>query len=628
MIVGNMRFFRSALFTLWGTSCVLAQQTAAVPPQTDLSQPSATSSAKADGVFPPLKTTVVVLGSGEPLTEGESARAVTVLDTQEYPLAFHDVEDYLRTDASVDIQQRGAAGVQADISVRGASFEQTLVLLNGFRINDAETSHFNLDVPVPLEALSGIDVLHGAGSTLYGSDAIGGVVDFLTARPDHTSVLLRAGAASFGGNEQGIVASGSGKKWGEVLAGSREFSEGFMADRDYRTEDASSETWLQSPLGATDILLAGSDRPFGANQFYGNYPSFERTKGWFASARQEMGSKAEAVVGYRRHSDIFVLFRDQPEIYKNQHIDESWEGALRLKQNLGPRATLMYGLEEDTDAIRSNRLGHHGRNQGAGYADLDVRPTQRTTLEVGLREEVLSGGARSVFSPTVAGSFSVRPELKLRASAGYGFRLPTYIDLYYSDPATISNPLLKPESAWSYDGGADWYPGRRTAASVTVFYSKQNNAIDYVRASSSQPWQASNLQGLSFTGVESALQWQATRTQRIRLSWTALFGAQNALHGLQSEYVFNYPTNNSSAEWTVSGPEGLLLRTRVGVTQRFQQTAYAVWDTSIAREAGRYRPYLRMTNLANTGYQEIVGVQMPSRSFAGGVQIALGKSER
>lgn len=572
----------------------------------------------------PVSSTVVVLGSPEPISEGESSRSVVVLDTQEHPLAFQTMEDYLRMDPSVDIQQRGAAGVQSDISVRGASFEQTLVLLNGLRINDVETSHFNLDLPVPLNAIQSIDVLHGTGSTLYGSDAIGGVVDFTTAKPLATTMKLRAGVGSFGENQQGFIGSALGRKWSETLAGSRDFSTGFIPDRDYRTEDASSETWLQSSLGQTDILFAGSDRPFGADQFYGNYNSWERTKGWFASLRQELGSKTEAAVAYRRHSDIFVLFRNDPAFYKNQHLDESWEGALRRKDQVFKSVTMFYGLEANTDAIQSNSLGHHGRNQGAGYIDLDLRPVQRTTFSVGLREEVLSGG-RSVLSPNFAGSVWVAATLKLRASAGYGFRLPTYLDLYYSDPSTIGNPDLKPESAWNYDGGVDWYPSAHTAASLTAFYSRQHNAIDYVRASTSEPWKATNLVGLRFTGVESAVQWQPVASQRVRLAWTLLTGAQDALHGLLSEYVFNYPTNNASFEWTSTIPHGWLMRTRVGVTQRYHQEAYPVWDTSFAREAGRVQPYLQITNFSNTGYQEITGVPMPGRSFIGGFQVVLGK---
>jgi vitamin B12 transporter len=86
------------------------------------------------------KETVVVLGNVEPVSLGDSSRTVVAIDTQEHALAFQDVEDYLRTDASVDIQQRAAAGVMADISLRGASFEQTLVLLNGLRWSDGHLS--------------------------------------------------------------------------------------------------------------------------------------------------------------------------------------------------------------------------------------------------------------------------------------------------------------------------------------------------------------------------------------------------------------------------------------------------------------------------------------------------------
>ena len=585
--------------------------------------------------IPALQTTVVVLGEPEAITAAESARSIVTLDTQEHRLAFQNIEDYLRTDASADIQQRGAANTQSDISVRGASFEQTLVLLNGLRINDAETSHFNLDVPVPLDAIATIDVLHGTGSTLYGSDAIGGVVDFVTFKPEASTLRLRAGAGSFGENEQSVLASYVNRRVSEVLAGTREHSNGFIYDRDYTSESASSETRITTPLGDTDLLFAGSDRPFGADQFYGPYNSFEQTKGWFASLNQALGPNTSAAVAYRRHSDIFVLFRDRPAVYKNQHIDESWQATLRRHDTIFKNTTLYYGLEENTDAIQSNSLGQHGRNRGAGYLDLDIHATQHASLTIGAREEIFSGG-RAVFSPQLAGSYWLPHNLKLRASLGYGFRLPTYVDLYYSDPGHIPNPNLKPESAWNYDGGVDWYLNDRTAASVTVFHSRQTNAIDYVRATPSAPYQASNLVGLQFTGVESSIEYHPTSSQSLKAAWTLLVGAQQALNGLQSAYIFNYPTNNASLQFTQSfkalahqsRTKGILLRTRLGVTQRYQQDPYAVWDVSLAREAGRIHPYLQMTNLTNTAYQEIAGVPMPGRAFTGGIELVLTKAPR
>ena len=583
---------------------------------------------QAPQVIPPIKQTVVVVGTPEPVTSGESSRVVTVMDTERHPLAFETVEDYLRTDPSTFIEQRGAGGAQADISIRGSSFEQTLVLLNGLRIDDAQTSHHNLDLPVPLDAMRDIEVLHGAGSTLYGSDAVGGVVDFITAVPTATSLKLRTGLGSFGENEQSLVGGAAGHRWSQMITGTRDFSTGFIADRDYRNQSASSETRWKSALGVADILLAGSDRAFGADQFYGPYNSWERTKGWFASGSQELGENTQVAFGYRRHADNFVLLRNRPAVYANNHIDQSWQAVLRRKQDLGKHASLFYGLEADGDKIDSNNLGRHARNQGAGYVDVDLHSTDRWSLSAGLREEILSGGARSVLSPDLAGSLRVAQTIKLRASGGYGFRLPTYTDLYYKDPTTIGNAALKPESAWSGDTGVDWYANARTAVSLTGFYSRQQDAIDYVRANPSERWHATNLTGLRLAGLEGTVTWQPVRNQTLKLGWTGIAGAQAALHGLQSRYVFNYPVNNAHFDWTGVIAGAYLVRTGVQIAQRYHHDAYPVWDAEIARERGRVLPYLRLNNLSNTGYQEIAGVPMPGRSITGGVQLVLDKAHR
>ena len=582
--------------------------------------------------------TMVVLGSATPVPLGESPRAVDVLPLKAQSLAAESPQDFLREDSSVFIEERGAGGGQADLVLRGGSFEQTLVLLNGFRINDAQTSHHNLDLPVPLEAMDSIQVLEGAGSTLHGVDALSGVVDFLTAAPDHDSLFLRAGEASFESNEETLMGGATRGQWSGRVAAERNFSTGFMVDRDYRNEDASAESWSGVPrLGVLDLLVAGSDRSFGANQFYGDYPSWERTKGWFASARQELGTRTVAAFGYRRHTDEYLLFRDDPAIYENNHIDGSWQGSLRRTENLGKAGVVLMGLEADGDSIHSNNLGIHARNQGAGYVDFDLRPAKsHWSLSAGAREEIFSGGALAVFSPEIAGSLRVANSLKLRASAGYGFRIPTYTDLYYSDPTTLGNPKLKPESAWSSDLGADWAPSAKVTLSATGFYSPQHDTIDYVRAetlpnaylpascTAANTWCADNLNGLHFVGVESTLRWIAAKGQVVRIAWTGLHGAQSALHGLESEYVFNYPVENIHASWNAALGHNFAITNAVQLVQRYQQMVYPVWNATITHDAGRVRPYLRLMNLSNTGYQEISGVNMPPRTIMGGVALELG----
>ncbi|MGH9562418.1 MAG: TonB-dependent receptor plug domain-containing protein, partial [Terracidiphilus sp.] len=517
----------------------------------------------------------------------------------------------------------------------------------------------------------------------HGVDALNGVVDFLTAAPDHDSLLLRVGQGTLQSNEEMLLAGATRGRLSGRVAAERNFSTGFMADpgytnpsyipasapqqayreyyddRDYRNMDASAESWIGSRLGVSDLLFASSDRSFGANQFYGDFNSWERTKGWFASARQELGAHTAAAFGYRRHSDEYVLWRNDPDAYENNHIDGSWQGSLRETIPFHDQSALLMGLEANGDSINSFNfsnlnpsgevllspaLGIHARNYGSGYVDFDLRPAkQRWSLSAGAREEIFSGGGgRAVFSPELAGTLRVTKNLKLRASGGYGFRIPTYTDLYYSDPSTLGNPNLKPESAWSGDAGADWAPSSKLMLSATGFYSQQHDTIDYVKSATvpnadlpasceikgvqvANIWCANNINGLRFVGVESKLTWIPTKSQTVRIQWTGLHGAQTALHGLQSEYVFNYPVQNIHGSWGWALGRNFFLANTLELAQRYQQTVYPVWGATITHDAGRVRPYVRATNLSNTGYQEITGVNMPPRTIMGGVALVLGR---
>ncbi|MGA3372788.1 MAG: TonB-dependent receptor [Terracidiphilus sp.] len=622
--------------------------------------------------------TLVVLGSATPVPLAESSASVVVLPVEDLSLTLESPQDLLGQDSSVFLEERGAGGGQADLVLRGGTFEQALVLVNGFRVNDSQTAHHNLDLPVPLDAMDSIEVLHGAGSTLHGADALSGVADFLTAAPSASSLRLRAGDGSFGENEESLLGALARKQWSSRLTANRNFSTGFLAapsyvgnaftgncttqqlysdcqnDRDYRNEDASSESWVSSRLGISDLLFATSDRSFGANQFYGPYNSWERTKGWFASGRQEFGSRTVAAFGYRRHTDEYILARNNPSPYENNHLDGSWQSSLSHTFPIKSSSVLLVGLESDGDNIRSYNLsggvrslalGLHARNRGAGYVDIDLRPAKsRWNLSGGLREELFSGGLQSALAPHLAGSLRLIDSLKLRASGGYGFRLPTYTDLYYSDPVTVGNANLKPESTWSGEAGADWNPAGRLSVSVAGFYSRQHDAIDYVRASAlpnpllpawcpANIWCAVNLSGLHFAGGEVFATWLPAKGQRVQITWTGLAGAQPPLGGLQSEYALNYPVQNLHAIWTAVLGHTLTVTNSVAIAKPYQQpgippwntTAYPVWNSALMHDAGKIRPYLRLGNLSNTGYQEIRGVAMPGRSITGGVSIWLGR---
>ncbi len=575
----------------------------------------------------PISQSIIVTGVAQPAPLDEADRDVAILPLPEKECPLYDSWfNLLGLDAALDLQQRASGGFLADLSIRGATFGQTLVLLNGMRVSDVQTGHFNLDLPVPIEMISATEVLKGSGSTLYGSDAIGGVVNVRTQPLESPDFRLYTSLGNFGTNEQHLVTNFGGPRFSEELSAARDFSTGFAPDRDYRNLALSSLSTAKSKLGASSLLLAYSDRPYGANQFYGNYLSWERIKTWLISAHQNIGAKTEASFEYRRHTDLFVLFRYAPQIYTNRHLDNNWQGNLRRHDDLPRHAVLSYGVEGLSGEIRSTNLGVRSRTRGSAYAVYELRFAKRYSLSAGIREEVY-GPRQVATSPSVSGAVWLNSRFKLRASASRAYRMPTFTELYYSDPADLGNPNLKPESATSYEGGIDSYVSRKLHAAVTVFHRRDSNEIDYVRPNPTAIWQATNFDKLHFTGVEASTDFAPVAGQSIGVAFTALHGVSTSGSLLLSKYAFNYPVQSAVVQWHGSVGGHIIARSRIGIVNRLAHDPYAVWDASAAYGAGRIRPYLQLTNITDTVYQEILAVAMPSRGIIGGIEWVLAGSK-
>ncbi len=561
--------------------------------------------------------TVVVTGTFDPLSLDEIDRAIRVLPARENNLVLNTLADLLRQDPSVDLRERAPNGVQADVSIRGGSFGQTLILLNGLRLNDAQSGHHNMDIPVPLESVSRIEVMRGSGSTMYGSDAAGGVINIVAEPPESSELRLRTAFGNYGVNQQRGSLAGVFGKLSEQLTFSRDFSTGFIPDRDYRNLQFSSTTHARTAWGASRLTLAYMDHPFGAAQFYGNYDSWENTKTWFAAAQQDLGERTTVSFAFRRHSDLFVLYRDRPEVFTNHHSDESGQAAVRRSERLSGAAHVYYGVEALHESLISNNLGSHARSRAAAYGALDLRALRRFSLSLSAREEVYRRFS-GAFTPTVSGGAWLSSKVKLRASASRAFRVPGYTDLYYHDPANLGSPNLRPERAWTYEAGADWTPLPRVRSELTVFHRRERDGIDYYRGSPTDIWRALNIQNLNFTGVETGL-----RVRSFDFRYTGLHGVQDTIAAGFTKYTFNYPTHSGVVSWQGTLPGGLIGRTRIGVLDRQARDPYAVWDLYAARPRGKLRPFFQIANVTATTYQEVLGVAMPGRTIVGGVELVV-----
>src|SRR5688500_337816 len=208
----------------------------------------------------PYRQTVVVTATATPVELGSVTRSLTVITREQLEmLPVHTVADALRLLSSVDVRARGERGVQSDFAVRGANFGQMLVLVDGVRLNDAQSGHHNGDIPVPLDAVERIEILYGPGSSLFGADAFGGTVNVITRRSvEQPTLALHGGTSALaGGRGQAGFERG---RMRQVFSGSFERSSGFMYDRDFRTAIARSRT----SIGAhSTVALSYLGKEFG-----------------------------------------------------------------------------------------------------------------------------------------------------------------------------------------------------------------------------------------------------------------------------------------------------------------------------------------------------------------------------
>jgi iron complex outermembrane receptor protein len=289
---------------------------------------------------------------------------------------------------------------------------------------------------------------------------------------------------------------------------------------------------------------------------------------------------------------------------------------------MGAATTVYYGVEGLHESVISTNLGSHARSRAAGYAAIDVRALKRFSLNVALREELYRKWS-GAFTPSVSAGAWLSSVLKLRASVSRAFRVPGYTELYYHDPANVGSPDLRPERAWSYESGLEWAPSQQLRGEFTVFARRERDGIDFYRPTPTSIYRALNIQNLNFRGVEASVHYIWSRTNTFDLRYTGLHGSQDTVPVGFTKYTFNYPKHSGVFGWTMTPRSNFLLRSRVGVLERPGRDPYVLCELYAAVPRGKLHPFLQVTNVSNTSYEEVRGVVMPGRTIVGGIELVL-----
>ena len=558
------------------------------------------------------KEEVTVTASTEPLSFDAQSRVVQVVTREQIArLPVRSVADALALVAAVDVRSRGADGLQADFSIRGASFGQTLVLVDGVRINDAQSGHHNGDIPVTLDDIERIEVMGGAGSSLHGADALGGTINIITRR-DRRGPRAVLGGGSFGTAD----VSATYDTRSLALSGMFARSDGFMYDRDYQTSTVSGSL----ALGAHRVRVAWLDRDFGANGFYGASPSKEWTSQLLATVDRSrlgmgrwMGSwRASA----RAHTDRFLWNVTRPGVLENRHKSYGVGLSGQAERALGARRRLAIGGDGGGDWVRSSNLGDHEYGRGAAFAELRHQWT-RSFVTPAVRVDAYSDFGSAV-SPSIAAGHWVGP-VKLRGNAGHAFRVPTFTELFYRDPNHVASDDLKPERAWNLEGGADVAPSAAWVLGATAFVRFEDDVIDWVRQTPQERWQTANIREVTTRGIELTARRRIGEAGLADIQYVALDSDAPDL-GLLSKYVLDYARHKVATSVTSPVGAGFTAGARLGYTKRVDGREYTLVDARVGRTFGAFSFALDLRNLLDEDYQEIVGVDMPGRS--GRVEVA------
>lgn len=551
----------------------------------------------------------------------EAARTVQVIDRAMLDqLPGTSVQAVLAWALGTDVQGRSTA--QADFAMRGGSYEQTLILVDGQRMRDLQTGHFALDLAVPYAAIERIEILRGPAAAQYGADAVGGAVNIVTRAAGRT---LRVRGGGFGTADVGASISGAHGRQAAALHADHQRTDGHRPGTDAQIAQARASLVTELDNQRLRSDLAFGARNFGANTFYGPFDSFERTRTLTAgvvheaSPRETIATRLRA--GYRYHTDDFILDRNNVARYRNDHRSHQAEIEGTVRVQLADVTLLAVGAEALIATLNSSNLGDRQQTRGAVFSEVRQRVTTRLDGHAGLR---LDGGSDfgAQWVPSAGLTFALGAGVIARASYAGGWRQPTWFERYYTDPVNVGTPTLVPERFYNSEVGVSWRIPAGWSADVAGFHRSGRDVLDWVRPAGQRPaarWVAANLGTVRTTGVELL----ATAPPLAGIAWqaraSALTASATVAPGIEGKYALRPLTHTAglTARTLLGGRWSMLLD--ASHAKRAREAAYTTAGAKVGVRLGGMTLSTEFINLGRARALDASGMPMPGPQAIVGV---------
>ena len=563
----------------------------------------------------------------------EVSRTVNVITSDQIRnLPARSTNELLSYVAGIDLRQRGVHGVQADVSIRGGTFDQTLVMINGVKLNDPQTGHHLLNLPIDVENIERIEVLKGPGARVFGMNAFAGAINIVTRAPEEPFVKigLQAGENTLGGGK--VSVSFPQGEFRQYFSVAKDFSEGYRHNTDYDITNFFYQNSYQHGNHELSLLAGYTDRRFGANGFYAS-PAFteqyEEVQTTLVSLQYQHRKGAWQVTprfSWRRNQDEYIFVRSNPSLYRNLHISNVVSLEVNARRQSSRGATGL-GAEVSRLDLNSTNLGNRQRNVLSLFAEHRFQLWDgRVDLTPGVSLNHFSDFGTRLF-PGIDAGWRVSEFFKLYANAGYTYRIPTFTDLYYEDPANLGNPDLQPEEALSYELGAKWTQG---GLQVQLSYFQRNgfDLIDWTRAADTLQWRPVNLNELITQGADLSADvffpvWWGPESvlQRLSISYTYIDAQLADNEAVQSRYVLENLDHQLVAGLDYRLGRRFFHNITFRHVSRVTLDDYNLVDSKLTVRYPRWEIFVAATNIFDAEYTETNLVPMPGRWVTGGVAI-------
>lgn len=589
-----------------------------------------------------LKEITVVSSPRIELPFSENSRTIQVISKKEITESpANNVAELLQQVAGIDIRRRGVSGMQADLYIRGGGFDQTLLLIDGIKVEDAQTGHHTMNMALPIEVIERIEIIKGSASRVYGQNAFSGAINIITSKVAENMVSVSLESGSYKQQNASVTISRKNEDQSVLFHYSNNSSDGHKYNTDYKNENYFLKNSFEIKGLPIDMISSFNERKFGANGFYASpeaIDQYEETQASLLGFSTKIISNNFIIkpkLYWKRNQDMYVYLRDNPSVYRNLHITNKIGAELNgsYESNNGITG---FGVDISSVKLSSNNLGERKRTMVNLFLEhqmkfaenkIDVTPGVAFSYfsDVSTNQNYQNNFFRNFFMyPGIDIGYVLNDDVKLYSNIGYTYRVPTYTDLFYTSPTTIGNENLKPEKAFTKEIGLDYTKGNFNFI-FTLYNRDASDVIDYVKNVESAPWEAFNIREINTKGYELGLTYNfyvaSFLNHSIKIGYSNIKDDLKQTDFNFSRYSLNSLKNHLTTSYSFEIKKNLKSSIIYKYAERNFGEDYSVMDIKVSYTLKKYNLYITANNLFDTIYSETNLVEMPGRNILLGLNV-------